>query len=34
MLLETLAASILWNTLGGEGVIKTGEGEIRVGQDF
>ena len=33
MLLET-AASILWNTLGGEGVIKTGEGVIRVGQDF
>ena len=34
MLLRTLAASILGNTLTGKGVIRAGEGTIRVGQYF
>ena len=34
MLLETLAASILGNTIAGIGVIKAGEGVIRAGQNF
>ena len=33
MLLRTLAASILGNVLAGKGVIRTGEGTIRVGQN-
>ena len=34
MLLGTLAASILGNALTGKGVIRAGEGLIRVGKDF
>ena len=34
MLLRTLAASILENVLAGPGVIRVGEGTIRVGQKF
>ena len=34
MLLGTLAASILGNTLSGRGVMKAGEGVIRTGEDF
>ena len=34
MLLGTLAASILGNTLSGRGVIRDGEGVIRTGQNF
>ena len=34
MLLGTLTASILRNTLSGRGVIRTGEGVIRAGQSF
>ena len=34
MLLRTLAASILGNTLTGKRVIRAGEGTIRVGQYF
>ena len=34
MLLGTLAASILGNALAGKGVIRAGEGTVRVGQNF
>ena len=34
MLLGTLAASILGNAFTGKGVIKAGEGTIRVGENF
>ena len=34
MLLETLAAGLLRNTLTGKGVIKEGEGAIRDGPKF
>ena len=34
MLLGILAASILGNALAGKGVITTGQGVIRAGQDF
>ena len=34
MLLETLAACLLGSALTGKGVIRTGEGIIRVDQDF
>ena len=34
ILLGTLAASILGNTLAGKGVIRTGEGTIRTGKIF
>ena len=34
MLLETLAASILLDTLTGKGVTRVNEGTIRAGQDF
>ena len=34
MLLGTLAASILEKALAGKGVIRTGEGVIKAGQNF
>ena len=34
MLLGTLAASIIGNTLSGRGVIRVGEGVTRAGQSF
>ena len=34
MLLETLAPSILRNSLGGQGVIRAGEETIRAGQNL
>ena len=34
MILRTLAASILENTLIGKGTIRAGEGTIRAGQNF
>ena len=34
MLLETLAACMLRNTLAGRGVIRAGEGVIRAGENF
>ena len=34
MLLGTLAASILGNALAGKGVIRAGEGTVRVGHNF
>ena len=34
MLLGTLAVSILGNALEGQGVIRTGEGTIRAGENF
>ena len=33
-LIGTLAASLLGNILSGKGIIQTGEGTIRAGQDF
>ena len=34
MLLDTLAASILWNALARKGVIRAGKGVIRAGEKF
>ena len=34
MLLGTLGASLLGNLLTGKGIIRTGEGTVRAGQDF
>ena len=34
MILRTLTASILENTLTGKGTIRAGEGTIRAGQNF
>ena len=34
MVLDTLGASLLWNLLASKGTVRSGEGTIRVGQDF